>query len=86
MLLNLCLLAGVDGTHTLMAIVADVVMVLGGLFAAYGAEDNAQMWGWFTISCIGYLLVVWRVGWHGIKMVQNKGARVSVTNRGCRAL
>lgn len=76
-LLNLCLLAGVDGAHTLMAIVADVVMVLGGVFAAYGDESTAQVWGWFIISCLGYLFVVWHVGVHGAKMVQSKGVRVS---------
>jgi bacteriorhodopsin len=76
-LLNLCLLAGVDGAHTLMAIVADLVMVLAGLFAAYGTDGTAQKWGWFTISCLGYLFVVWHVGLQGTRMVQNKGGRVA---------
>jgi bacteriorhodopsin len=76
-LLNLCLLAGVDGAHTLMAIVANVIMVLGGLFAAYGAEGTAQKWGWFAISCVSYLFVVWHVGLHGTRTVQSKGGRVS---------
>jgi bacteriorhodopsin len=76
-LLNLCLLAGVDGAHTLMAIIADLVMVLGGLFAAYGAEHTAQKWGWFAISCLGYLFAVWHVGLHGSRSVSNKGARVT---------
>ena len=76
-LLNLCLLSGVDGAHTLMAVVADLVMVLGGLFAAYGAEGTAQVWGWFAISCMGYLVVVWHVGVHGAQMVQRKGVHVS---------
>lgn len=76
-LLNLCLLAGVDGAHTLMAIVANVIMVLAGLFAAYGAEGTAQKWGWFAIACLGYLFVVWHVGLHGTRMVQNKGSRMS---------
>ncbi|KAJ4291309.1 Small subunit processome complex component [Collariella sp. IMI 366227] len=76
-LLNLSLLAGVDGAHTLMAIVANVVMVLGGLFATYGAEGTAQKWGWYAIACLGYLFTVWHVGLHGSRMVQNKGQRVS---------
>jgi len=76
-LVNLCLLAGVDGAHTLMAVVANVIMVLGGLFAAYGAEGTAQKWGWFAISCLSYLFVVWHVGLHGTRAVQSKGARVS---------
>lgn len=76
-LLNLCLLAGVDGAHTLMAIVADLVMVLGGLFAAYGAEGTAQKWGWFAISVLGYVFTLWHVGLHGARLVKNKGARVT---------
>ncbi len=76
-LLNLCLLAGVDGAHTLMAVVADWVMVLGGLFALFGDERTAQMWGWLAIACLGYLGVVWHVGVHGAMMVQDKGVRVS---------
>merc|ERR1712000_466812 len=40
LLLDLCLLAGVDGAHTLMAIAADLIMVLTGMFAAYGQEHT----------------------------------------------
>jgi bacteriorhodopsin len=77
LLLNLCLLAGVDGAHTLMAIVADVIMVLTGLFSALGHTGTAQKWGWFTISCISYLFVIWHVGLHGTRMVGAKSASVS---------
>ncbi|KAL2143385.1 hypothetical protein VTI28DRAFT_10499 [Corynascus sepedonium] len=77
LLFNLCLLAGIDGAHTLMALVAHAVGVLAGLFAAFGKEHTAQKWGWFAISCLGYLFVVWHVGLHGTRAVQTKGARVS---------
>jgi len=76
LLLNLCLLAGVDGAHTLMAIVADVIMVLSGLFSALGHTHTAQKWGWFTISCISYVFVIWHVALHGTRMVSAKGAGV----------
>jgi bacteriorhodopsin len=76
-LVNLTLLGGVDGAHTLMAVVADVIMVLAGLFAAYGQEGTAQKWGWFTIACVSYLFVVWHVGVQGSRTVSAKGARVS---------
>jgi bacteriorhodopsin len=75
-LLNLCLLAGVDGAHTLMAIAANVIMVLSGLFAAYGTAESAQKWGWFAISCLGYLFAVWHVGLHGTNRVRSKADRV----------
>jgi len=77
LLLNLCLLAGVSGAHTLMAVVANVIMILGGWFAAYGAEGTAQKWGWFVIACLGYLFTVWHVGLHGTRTVQSRSARVS---------
>lgn len=77
LLLNLCLLAGVDGAHTLMAIVANVIMNLAGLFAAFGKERTAQKWGWFVIACLAYVFTLWHVGLHGSRMVRTKGTRVS---------
>lgn len=73
LLLDLCLLAGVDGGHTLMAIVADEIMVLTGLFAAFGNDHTAQKWGWYTIGCIAYLFVIWHVGLHGASQVKARG-------------
>jgi len=86
LLLDLCLLAGIDGAHTLMAIVADLIMVLGGLFAAYGRENTVQKWGWYAIACIAYLFVVWHVAVHGANMVRAKGDRVSKLFGGLAAL
>jgi len=77
LLLDLCLLAGVDGAHTLMAIAADLIMVLTGMFAAYGQEHTVQKWGWYAIACIAYLFVIWHVAVHGSKMVKAKGDRVT---------
>jgi bacteriorhodopsin len=77
LLLDLCLLAGIDGAHTLMAIVADLIMILTGLFAAYGRERTVQKWGWYTIGCIAYLFVIWHVAVHGSKLVKAKGGRAT---------
>lgn len=44
LLLDLAFLAGVNGADILVAIVADVIMILTGLFAAYGKEGS-QKWG-----------------------------------------
>lgn len=76
LLLDLCLLAGVDGAHTLMAIVADLIMILGGLFAAYGEERTVQKWGWYAIACIAYIFVIWHVALHGSRLAATKGDRV----------
>ena len=44
LLLDLALLAGLSGANIIVIIVADLIMILTGLFAAYG-QDNSQKWG-----------------------------------------
>ncbi|KAL2266750.1 hypothetical protein VTJ83DRAFT_6102 [Remersonia thermophila] len=85
-LLNLCLLGGVSGAHTLAALVANAVVVVAGWAAAYGTYTGANtggdshqktaIWGWFAIASVAYLVVVWHVGLHGTSAVRNKGARL----------
>ncbi|KAI9805609.1 MAG: hypothetical protein M1826_004757 [Phylliscum demangeonii] len=58
LLLDLAFLAGLSGANILVAVVADVLMVLTGLFAAYGREGG-QKWGYYTISCAAYLVIVY---------------------------
>lgn len=77
LLLDLCLLAGIDGAHTIMAISADVIMVLTGLFAAYGTEESGQKWGWYAISCVAYIFVIWHVALAGSTAVKAKGNKVT---------
>ncbi|KAL1304129.1 hypothetical protein AAFC00_000557 [Neodothiora populina] len=76
LLLDLCLLAGLSGGHIFMALVADVIMILTGLFAAFGSEGTPQKWGWYTIACIAYLVVVWHLAVHGRGMAMAKGGKV----------
>jgi len=76
LLLDLCLLAGIDGAHTFMAIVADLIMILTGLFAAFGSEKTGQKWGWYTIACVAYIFVIWHVALHGFKATRARGAKV----------
>jgi bacteriorhodopsin len=76
LLLDLSLLAGLNGAHILMAIVADVVMILTGLFAAFGAEGTPQKWGWYTIACLAYLVVIWHLAVNGRATAQAKGDKV----------
>ncbi|KAF2085086.1 putative opsin protein [Saccharata proteae CBS 121410] len=76
LLLDLCLLAGLSGGHTIMAIAADLVMILTGLFAAFGNDGTPQKWGWYAIACIAYLVVVWHLALHGRAMAKAKGSKV----------
>lgn len=73
LLLDLSLLAGIDGAHTLMASVASLIMVLSELFASFGREHTGQKWGWFAIECIAYLFVIWHVVGHGARAVRARG-------------
>lgn len=77
LLLDLALLAGVDGAHTLIAIVADLIMILTGLFAAFGSEGTPQKWGWYAIACIAYLVVIWHLAIHGRAMALSRSSKVS---------
>ncbi|KAK4547123.1 hypothetical protein LTR36_001344 [Oleoguttula mirabilis] len=76
LLLDLCLLAGMNGGNILIAIVADLIMILTGLFAAFGSEGTPQKWGWYTIACIAYLVIIWQLAYHGRATAQAKGGKV----------
>lgn len=45
-LLDLSLLAGMSGANILVAVLADVIMCLTGLFAAFGHKHHGSKWGW----------------------------------------
>jgi bacteriorhodopsin len=75
LLLDLSLLAGLNGAHILMAILADVVMILTGLFAAYG-RSKGDKWGWYTIACLGFLVVIWHLVYNGGITSKVKGNKV----------
>lgn len=75
LLVDLMLLAGINGGVMFMAIVADLVMILTGLFAAYG-QTSTQKWGWYAIACIAYLVIIWHVVVHGRVVAFAKGSNV----------
>ncbi|KAF2007302.1 family A G protein-coupled receptor-like protein [Amniculicola lignicola CBS 123094] len=76
LLLDLALLAGLNGAHITMAVIADLIMILTGLFAAFGTEGTPQKWGWYTIACVAYLVVVWHLGVNGRVTAAAKGSKV----------
>jgi bacteriorhodopsin len=76
LLLDLALLAGMNGANILVAIVADVIMILTGLFAAFGTEDTPQKWGWYAIACIAYLVVIFQLAFQGRATAFGKGGKV----------
>jgi len=58
LLLDLSFLAGISGANILVAIVADLVMILTGLFAAL-VEKNSVKWGWYAMACLAYLVILY---------------------------
>jgi bacteriorhodopsin len=75
LLLDLSLLAGLNGAHIIIAIVADLIMVLTGLFAAYG-RSRADKWGWYTMACIAFLVVIYQLVVNGSLTSKAKGNKV----------
>jgi bacteriorhodopsin len=71
LLLDLCFLAGLSGADILVAIVADVIMVLTGLFAAFARKESVT-WGWYAMACIAYLFIVYILAVGGRRAVANK--------------
>lgn len=62
-----------NGANIIVAIVADVFMVLTGLFAAYGHSEG-QKWGYYAMSCIAYLWIVYLLAVPGRKSVSAKSS------------
>ena len=71
LLLDLSFLAGLSGANIFVAIVADVIMVLTGLFAAFATKSSVT-WGWYAIACIAYLFIVYILAVGGRRAVASK--------------
>jgi len=76
LLLDLCLVAGLNGAHITMALVADEIMILTGLFAAFGNEGTPQKWGWYAMACVAYLVVIWHLAIHGRAEAMQKSGKL----------
>ncbi|KAL9580789.1 MAG: hypothetical protein Q9212_004286 [Teloschistes hypoglaucus] len=71
LLLDLCFLAGLSGASILVAVIADLIMILTGLFAAFQV-DEAPKWGWYAMACIAYLVVVYQLAINGRETAKAK--------------
>ncbi|KAI0005656.1 opsin-1 [Xylariaceae sp. FL0662B] len=74
LLLDLSLLAGINGASILVTAVSALIMMLTGLFAAF-SRDEAQAWGWYAFACLAYLNVVYQVGFNGRDAVANRDSK-----------
>jgi bacteriorhodopsin len=76
LLLDLSFLAGLNGANILVAIVADLVMVLLGLFTAFGHSDE-QKWGYYAIACLAYFVIVYQLVVPGRRAAMAKDSATS---------
>jgi len=76
LIFDLSLLAGLSGASIFSAVTSSLVFVLTGLFAALG-HRKGQVWGWYTISVIAYLWVVYTLVFTGRSAARTKNATVS---------
>ncbi|KAI1614446.1 bacteriorhodopsin [Exophiala viscosa] len=74
LLLDLALLSGLNGANILVAIIADLIMVLTGLFASFGTTSG-QTWGYFTWGCIAYLVIIYQLAYNGRTAVEGKDSK-----------
>jgi bacteriorhodopsin len=73
LLLDLAFLAGLSGADIIVAIVADVIMILTGLFAAFASKESSK-WAWYAMACVAYLFVVYLLAVGGRRSVSNKSS------------
>jgi bacteriorhodopsin len=72
---DLVLLAGLNGSNLFSALVANVVVIVSGFFAATAWSVKVK-WGWFAIAIIAYLWVVYVLA-AGVKVARTtKGSGV----------
>ena len=76
LLLDLAILAGLNGANITVAIVADIIMILTGLFAGLVTEESSS-WGYYTIACIAYLVVVYQLAFNGRNAVSSKDSKTA---------
>ncbi|MCJ1414792.1 hypothetical protein MMC32_001120 [Xylographa parallela] len=74
LLMDLAFLAGLSGANILVAVVADLIMILTGLFAAFGGNESAQ-WGYYAMACLAYLVVIYQLAVHGRAMAMSKDSK-----------
>lgn len=76
LLLDLAFLAGLNGANILVAVIADVLMIALGLFAAYGHSDG-QKWGYYAMSCVAFLVIIYQLAIPGRRAVAAKDSKTA---------
>jgi len=75
LIIDLSLLAGLNGASIFSAVIADIVMILTGLFSAF-AYRRGSKWGWYAMACIAYLWVLYTLLFTARTTARAKGNKV----------
>ena len=70
LILDLAFLAGLNGANIFVAIVADLIMIMTGLFGA--TSEGSSKWGWYAMAWAGFLVIIYIFFTSGRKSVQNR--------------
>jgi bacteriorhodopsin len=71
LLLDLAFLAGMSGANIVVIVVADLLMVFLGLFAAFGRAEG-QKWAYYAMSCAAFLVIIYQLAIPGRRAVMGK--------------
>jgi len=76
LLLDLAFLAGLNGSDIIVSVVADLIMILTGLFAGL-TEDTRVSYAWYALGCIALLVIIFELAVNGRNTVKTKGTRTA---------
>ncbi|EIE22144.1 family A G protein-coupled receptor-like protein [Coccomyxa subellipsoidea C-169] len=74
LLLDIILLTGIPIGVTLWIVLADVAMIMLGLFGAL--STNSYRWGYYGVSCAFFFVVLWGLFFPGAKGARARGGQV----------
>lgn len=72
LILDLAFLAGLSGSAIIVAVVADLIMIMTGLFAAL--SDGGSKWGYYIMAWVAFIVIIYLFFTAGRKSVQNRTA------------
>jgi len=74
LLVDLAFLSGMNGSNLVNVVVADVIMILTGMFAALG-HSHKQKWGWYVIGWVSFATIIWNLATSARATAQRRGTQ-----------
>lgn len=74
-IINLAVLSGLNGANLLIAVFANLVMMLTGAISAFVGGNDGRKWAWYTVACIAYFTLVYQLSFNGRRASQTKDNR-----------